>query len=70
MRQERVEVELPGAEPNRSFLPDPMNQAMTDACFDDPTQFREMIPQYLSVGTDPRQLSYLDEICDLTSKMQ
>lgn len=70
MRQERVEVEFPGAEPNRSILRDPMIKAMIDARFDDPAQFREVIPQYLRVGTDPRQLRYLDEICDLIGKMQ
>jgi very-short-patch-repair endonuclease len=70
IRRDRIDVDFPGAEPNRSILRDPMIKAMVDARLDDPAQFREAIPQYLRVGTDPRQLRYLEEICDLIGKMQ
>lgn len=70
MRRSRVEVEFPGAEPQRSILRAQMIKAMIDGRLDDPEQFREVVPQYLRTGTDPRQLRYLEDICDLISKMQ
>jgi very-short-patch-repair endonuclease len=70
MRHTRVDVEFPGAEPQRSILRDQMIKAMIDGRLDDPEQFREVVPQYLRTGTDPRQLRYLEDICDLIAKMR
>lgn len=70
MRQTRVEVDFPGAEPQRSILRDQMIKAMIEGRLDDPEQFRLVIPQYLRLGTDPRQLRYLEDICDVIARMQ
>jgi len=70
LRRSRIEVDLPGAEPQRSILRKQMIDVMLARRFDDPEDFFAKIPDFLRRGTDPRQKDYLEEICAIIGRMR
>ena len=66
-RRSRIEVDFPGAEPQRSILRPAMIERILEARFDDPDDFFSKIPEYLRRSTDARQKKYLEEICAIVA---
>lgn len=69
-RRTRIEVDYPGAEPQRCILRKQMIDVMLARRFDDPDDFFAKIPDVLRRGTDPRQKDYLEEICAIIGRME
>jgi very-short-patch-repair endonuclease len=68
LREGTIMRELPGSEPGRCILRDPMIDLIVRTGLDDPADFHSKIPEWLRAGTDGRQTRYLERICDVVTE--
>ena len=67
-REDIIMRDLPGSEPGRCILREPMIDAIVHYGLDDAADFHSKITERLRAGTDGRQTRYLQRICDVVAE--
>jgi hypothetical protein len=69
-RDDVIFKEFPGSEQERCILRDLMINKILEARLDEPSDFASKIPLWLRERTDPRQMRYLKQICEIVETLQ